>query len=72
MLILSRFVDEQIKIGDDITITIVGIHGGKVKLGFEAPREVPIHRLEIFNAIKIAEEKKLLENSAEQRPVAIN
>ena len=72
MLILSRFVDEQIKIGDDITITIVGIHGGKVKLGFEAPREIPIHRLEIFNAIKIAGEKKLLENSAEQQSVAIN
>lgn len=47
MLILSREIDEQITIGDDITITIVGVRNGKVKLGIDAPRSVAVDRLEI-------------------------
>jgi carbon storage regulator len=58
MLVLSRGVDEKIMIGDNITITIVDIRGGKVRLGFDAPREIPVHREEVFKAIKEAEEKQ--------------
>ena len=48
MLVLSRKLDEQIVIGDDIVITVVEIRGGKVRLGFEAPDEVSIHRQEVY------------------------
>ena len=47
MLVLSRKKDEQIVIGDAITITVVEVRGDKVRLGITAPREVPIHRLEV-------------------------
>ncbi|MEE1212849.1 MAG: carbon storage regulator CsrA [Treponema sp.] len=52
MLILSRKTDQQIKIGEDITITIIDIHGDQVKIGVEAPRNVKVFRQEVFNAIK--------------------
>jgi carbon storage regulator len=51
MLILSRFKDESIRIGDTVRITVVEVVGGKVKLGFEAPTEIPIHREEVWLAI---------------------
>ncbi|MCR5494046.1 MAG: carbon storage regulator CsrA [Treponema sp.] len=52
MLILSRKTDQSIKIGDDITITIIELHGDQVKIGVEAPRSVKVFRQEVFNAIK--------------------
>ncbi len=52
MLVLSRHADEQIIINDDIIITVVEIRGDKVRLGVEAPREVPVHRREVYDAIK--------------------
>ena len=52
MLILSRKTDQQIKIGDDITITIIDIKGDQVKIGVEAPKSVKEFRQEVFNAIK--------------------
>lgn len=52
MLILSRKVDEKIKIGDDITLTIIEIHGDQVKIGVEAPKNVKVFRQEVFNAIQ--------------------
>ena len=52
MLVLSRQRDECIKIGDDIEITIVDIRGEKVRLGITAPDHVPIHRKEVYEAIK--------------------
>ncbi len=52
MLVLSRHRDESIMIGDDVMITVVDIRGDKVRLGIDAPAEVPVHRLEIFEAIK--------------------
>lgn len=52
MLVLSRQRDESIIIGDNIVITIVDIRGDKVRLGIQAPTEVPVHRQEIWEAIK--------------------
>lgn len=51
MLVLSRHRDEQIKIGADVTITVVEIRGDKVRLGIDAPQDVPVHRREVFDAI---------------------
>lgn len=48
MLILSRKKNESIVIGDGITVTVVEIRGDKVRLGFEAPEEIPIHRREVW------------------------
>jgi carbon storage regulator len=51
MLVLSRKKDESIVINNDITIVVVEIRGDKVRLGVEAPKEVPVHRREVFEAI---------------------
>ena len=58
MLVLSRQRDESIVIGDNIVITIVDIRGDKVRLGIEAPGEIPVHRQEVFEAIQ-RENRKL-------------
>ena len=52
MLVLSRKKNESIVINDDITIVVVEIRGDKVRLGVEAPKEVPVHRREVYDAIK--------------------
>ncbi len=51
MLVLSRQRDEVIKIGDDIEVTVVDIRGYKVRLGITAPKEVSVHREEVYQAI---------------------
>ena len=55
MLVLSRKKNESIIINNDITIVVVEIRGDKVRLGVEAPKEVPVHRREVYDAIKRAE-----------------
>ena len=52
MLVLSRTRDETIMIGDDIEITVVDIRGEKVRLGINAPPHVPVHRKEVYDAIR--------------------
>jgi carbon storage regulator len=52
MLVLSRQRDESIMIGDNIVITIVDIRGDKVRLGIDAPTEIPVHRQEVYEAIQ--------------------
>lgn len=52
MLILSRKKDESIVINDEITIVVVEIRGDKVRLGVEAPRDVPVHRREVYDTIQ--------------------
>lgn len=52
MLVLSRQRDESIMIGDDVEIIIVDVRGDKVRLGITAPKEIPVHRREIYDAIK--------------------
>ena len=52
MLVLSRKQSEEIVINGNITIVVVGIQGEKVRLGVEAPKEVPVHRREVADAIE--------------------
>jgi carbon storage regulator len=52
MLVLSRKKNESIIINDDITIIVVEIRGDKVRLGVEAPKEVPVHHNEVYEAIR--------------------
>jgi carbon storage regulator len=52
MLVLSRQRDESIVIGDNVIITIVDVRGDRVRLGIEAPREVSVHRREVYDAIQ--------------------
>lgn len=57
MLVLSRKVNERIVIRDDIVITIVDVRGDRVRIGIEAPKDVPVHRQEVFDAIRRGEHK---------------
>jgi carbon storage regulator len=57
MLVLSRKKDESIVINDDIVITIIEIRGDKVRLGIEAPKEISVHRREVWEAIRRNEVK---------------
>ena len=52
MLILTRRVQESIIIGEDVTITVLGVNGKQVRLGIDAPKEVSVHREEIYNRIQ--------------------
>jgi carbon storage regulator len=52
MLVLSRQRDESIIIGDNIVVTVVDVRGDKVRLGIDAPREVSVHRREVYDAIQ--------------------
>jgi len=58
MLVLSRKRNESIVINHDITIVVVEIRGDKVRLGVEAPKEVPVHRREVYDAIKRHQESE--------------
>ena len=51
MLVLTRKVDESITVGTNITVTVLEIRGGQVRLGIEAPKEMPVHRTEVFRSI---------------------
>ncbi|MEK7658409.1 MAG: carbon storage regulator CsrA [Patescibacteria group bacterium] len=80
MLVLSRKKNESIVINDDITIVVIEIRGDKVRLGIDAPKEVPVHRREVFDAIrrddasaastgiKTSETPDNLEDPAEESP----
>ncbi len=57
MLVLSRFRNESIMVGDDIVITVVDIRGDKVRIGVEAPQIVAVHRQEVYDAINRENEK---------------
>ena len=56
MIVISRQKDESIIIGDDIIVTVVDIRDDKVRLGIEHPIEVPVHRQEVYEAIRREEE----------------
>jgi carbon storage regulator len=52
MLILTRRVGETLVIGDEVTVTVLGVNGNQVRIGVNAPKEVAVHREEIFERIK--------------------
>lgn len=56
MLILTRRVGETLMIGDDVAITVLGVKGNQVRVGINAPKDVPVHREEIYLRIKNEEE----------------
>lgn len=66
MLVLSRKKNESIVINNDITIVVVEIRGDKVRLGVEAPKEVPVHRREVYDAIKRNEQQSVEGDSANE------
>lgn len=67
MLVLSRQRDESIIIGDNIVITIVDIRGDKVRLGINAPTEIPVHREEVYEAIQ---RERAAQEAADADPAA--
>lgn len=73
MLVLSRKKDESIVIGDDVEITIVDVRGDKVRLGITAPKSIPVHRREVYDAIQrekkaVAEHQKPVEEEVKEEP----
>ena len=58
MLVLSRHCGEDIRIGDDVVVRVVDIRGDKVRLGIMAPSHIPVHREEIYRAIKADREER--------------
>lgn len=70
MLILSRKIDEKIRIGDDIVITLIDVHGDQVKIGVEAPKHVKVFRQEVFNAIQSENKAAVVEENT--NPNTIN
>jgi len=67
MLVLSRKKNESIVINDDIVVTIVEVRGGKVRLGIEAPKDIPVHRRELLGAILAEQELADSGNAADSQ-----
>jgi carbon storage regulator len=67
MLVLSRQKDESIMIGDDVEIIIVDVRGDKVRLGITAPRSIPVHRREIYDAIQREKSEKAQEQEQQDK-----
>ena len=59
MLILTRKVNETLMVGDDVSVTVLGIKGGQIRIGINAPREIAVHRQEVYE--KILQERKEVE-----------
>ena len=68
MLILTRRVGETVMIGNDVTVTVLGVKGNQVRIGVNAPRDVAVHREEIFERIKREEQG----GPTSARPAAVN
>ena len=56
MLILTRRIGEKLMVGDDVTVTVLGVQGGQIRVGINAPKDIEVHREEIYK--RIQEEKR--------------
>ena len=68
MLILTRRVGETLMIGDSVTVTVLGVKGNQVRIGITAPKEVAVHREEIFQRIQRDEAGKMPSTAKEDLP----
>jgi carbon storage regulator len=67
MLILTRRVGEHLMIGDDIVVTVLNVQGKNIRIGIRAPRDVAVHREEVYERIKLEEEELVVEKAAVSR-----
>ena len=65
MLILTRHIGETLMIGDEVTVTVLGVKGNQVRIGVNAPQDVPVHREEIYQRIQ----KETQQQGVDQRPL---
>jgi carbon storage regulator len=65
MLVLTRKTNESIIIGDDVAITVLGIDGDQVRLGVTAPKDIAVHRREVYEQIKKANEEAAVSSAAD-------
>lgn len=68
MLILTRRVGETLMIGDDVTVTVLGVKGNQVRIGVNAPKDVSVHREEIYERIKKEQQLQQQGNAAAENP----
>jgi carbon storage regulator len=72
MLILTRRVGETLMIGDDVTVTVLGVKGNQVRIGVNAPRDVAVHREEIYERIKREQEQAAAQGEGSSVPPGHN